>query len=543
MTAPAGSSPARTSRPPAWNRRILLALAAVLLGAASVRLIAVARAEVIARDGTVYMAMAREIATRGLAETTLDYQYHPGYPALVAATARIGRLDWPDAWAHAGMGISVFLSLVTVAGVFLIGSEILPPGPALVGAALFALGGRFVEISADAISDSMMLALCVLGLLWSLRLHRALQNQRRTDVLAMAALVGISAGLAYLVRPEGLVILLPAAGLLVSAGPEAPGKWRLVAGGLLLLTAAMAVAPSAIWIGSLTGKTGPSDFVQAGAMPLAAAWPGDLAAALARVVDRGRSALGNVATVFLLITAATWLGRYVLRLKLPDKVVYLPGPGGWWVLLGPGCVLVPLLVGLEMNQPGNGYISSRHMLIPVAALAPLAGAGVWTCIQWTFVIHRRWRIPHWPPGVRAIWIAIALGAAMIFAFPVLHENKSPARRMGRELAGKLPRRYYWLATSGWVPFYAGAPIEQFRQTGRHGWSLGLAENLTVDSLAARAERLPGPAVCIALDDDVFAASPALLAALQSDPRFQLLSRRGRPGRYVVRVYLYRRSDG
>jgi hypothetical protein len=522
---------------------MLLALAAVLLGAASVRLIAVARAEVIARDGTVYMAMAREIATRGLAETALEYRYHPGYPALVAATARIGRLDWPDAWAHAGMGISVFLSLVTVAGIFLIGAEILPPGPALLGAALFALGGRFVEISCDAISDAMMLALCVLGLLWSLRLRRALQDRRRAEAMAMAALVGISAGLAYLVRPEGLVILFPAAGLLATAGPRAPRNWRLAAGGLILLTAAMAVAPYAIWIGSLTAKKGPSDFVHAGGLPLAAAWPGALAGAMGAVVDRGRSALGNVATVFLLITAATWLGRYVLRLQLPDKVVYLPGPGGWWVLLAPACALVPLLVGLEMNQPGDGYISSRHMLIPVAALAPLAGAGVWTCIQWTFVIHRRWRIPHWPPGVRAIWIAIALGAAMVFAFPVLHENKSPARRIGCELAEKLPRRYYWLATSGWVPFYAQAPLEQFRQTGRHSWSLGRAENLTAESLAQRARRLPGPAVCIALDDDVFAASPGLLDALGADPRFQLLTRRGQPGRYVVRIYLCRPGRG
>ncbi|MFP4356073.1 MAG: hypothetical protein ACLFUJ_13200 [Phycisphaerae bacterium] len=523
--------------------RHLWTLAALLLGLLALRVVAVVRADNIASDGPTFLAMSREIATEGLAETVLRYDYHPGYPAMVSAVGRGAGLDWPGGWVSAAQGISILMGLVAVTAVFLIGAELISPWPALLGAGLFGLGERWIEINADVLSGSAMLALCMLGLLWSLRMRR-LAAGRPGEAVAMAAMAGMSIGLGYLVRPEALVMLLAAGGLAFGSAHEqkvSVGRKFLLAG-VVLLTTATAVAPYAIWIGSLTAKKDVSDFASPGGWPLAVAGPQLWLGAMGTVVDAFRSAMGNVATVFLLVTLATWFGRYLLRLKLPGQVVYTPGAGAWWALAAPAGAMLAVVTALEAGQGGARYVSSRHLLIPAAVLAPLAGLGVFTCVQWTLVIHRRWKIPHWPPGAWGIWVGLSVAAALVFAFPVLHENKGPARTLGLELRDKLPRDYYWIGAEPWTPFFAGAPMEQFRNHQTHPWRIRFDRPVSVDSLLSHARQLPGSSVCLAVDSNFFDDYPGLQQKIEADGRFTLLARKDGP-RYIAYLYLCRPGRG
>ena len=61
---------------PAWPRR-LTALVLVLAVAAGIRLWLIAHTEVIARDGTILVQMARHWSDQGMAGLQ-NYTYHPG---------------------------------------------------------------------------------------------------------------------------------------------------------------------------------------------------------------------------------------------------------------------------------------------------------------------------------------------------------------------------------------------------------------------------------------------------------------------------------
>ena len=544
--SPSGESP-KPTKPPIPDSAWMMGLIALLCLVGATRLVAAWRSEIIARDGTAYLMEARDIATEGLGKASRWHTYPPGYPSAVAAIARATRADWPGGWADAGVYLSAAMAVVAAAAIFCLARALAGPALALLTAMVFSLGREYIEISGDVLSDSTALALMLLAVLWALRCRQRLERGIG-EPLVLAGLSGLAAGLAYLTRPEGLLSILVSGGLLLRIG-RSPRRTRRVRWACVATMAALAAAvvlPYALHIGSMSYKKGPADLVLSSCrLPLAAiTGAGDVLGALRRALDQMRTAMGNVAAALVLVAVATWAGMALPRLRLPREVQVVPPRVGWWLMGAPLAIWLPLLVALELAQPQPGYISTRHFLFPMAMLSPAAGIGLVICVEWTRIGLRRlgkvgWQRLAWP-----VWVAAAFGASLAGAFPPLHPGKAPIREAA-ELAGRQlgDQPVWWLAPSGWIPFYAGAPADQWRLGSLKGWGLEAHELADVEALARAAHGLhlrTRQAVAIGLPQRLFRKGKhaRLLEQIQRDGRFLVMAW-PQPADEGVWVLLYR----
>jgi hypothetical protein len=163
------------------------ALFLVFVVALAVRLTAAAKVAILDRDGVQYLAAA-ESFERGDVTAGLEHHYPPLYPVLVAATERLGVEPEP-----AGMLVScVTGALAAVLGAALAGSA--GTRSALVAGLVLALHPACVELSVAVLADGVFVTLLLAALL-------AAKGARWP-------LAGGLTGLAYLARPEGIVVTL-----------------------------------------------------------------------------------------------------------------------------------------------------------------------------------------------------------------------------------------------------------------------------------------------------------------------------------------------
>jgi hypothetical protein len=453
-----------------------------------VRLAVLDGAENIAKDGTVYLAMARQLGELPADQVFLNYHYHPAYPALVGAIARWTGADWPDGWVRVGQWVSLGMGLLTLAGLYFIARSVFGHGPALLTVALMSLPSRFVALGADVSSDAMAGALAVLAVALGFVASRLIKAGSPWAV-AVAGGAGFIAGAGYLTRPEELlsaiVAMVPI--LLIGKPTRRQRQVQLASAAVLIAATLACVLPYATVIGGLTQKKSLSDFLPTGdgGLPAAAVHaPAGVLGSLRRVLDRGREAVGTGPTVLCIVCWATWFGRGILRLPLPKAVVIKPSPVGVIVLFLPLAAMTPLLVALAMvHQPE--YLSSRHMLMPTLILSPCAGVGAAILVNWTLLLlgylHRYllrgagagdgapparthpliWVTKHRPGLWSGLWLLGAMIPMMVVAMPVLHEGKACYRQAGQYVRAHFGPGRYFLSTTTWVPFFAAAPQEQF----------------------------------------------------------------------------------
>ncbi len=207
LAMPSNSAPQLTPLPP-LARRVLPWLAALLgLGVVLQAL----RTPLPAEDGVSYLWIAQQFAA-GEWHAAWSSVFPPGYPLLCAPGIALGGdPEW------VGIAIS---ALCLAAALWPIArlAERLAPGAGLLAALLFATSPLLTRLAAENFSEAPFLLACALGLLAGLR--------------AQWWRLGIWAGVAFWIRPEGL--LLPAAFVLARQW----GAWRAflpaLAGVLLL---------------------------------------------------------------------------------------------------------------------------------------------------------------------------------------------------------------------------------------------------------------------------------------------------------------------
>ena len=461
----------RRNRPRSAAALALLALLVALLAA---RVVTVSRARNIARDGCVYLQMARDFSTMPAGEVTRSYEYHPAYSAVIAAGGDLLGMNWPHGWVQVGRGVSIGFSLVGLLAVYLVARRAFDARIAWVSVLIAALSSTFMEVSCDVISDAMAVSLAAMGIALGLEARHAIRRGSAWSLALSGGAALTSAG-AYLTRPEGLLAAGIAAALLLgiptAASRRSTRKLQLASLGILVGLTVACCLPYMVAVGGLTMKKGFSDFIagSAGSLPLATATvSADLLSALRRAVDRLRAATGTPMAVLCIACLATWVGRYWLRLKLPQRVVITPREGSAMLaVFGPLTVLFPLLVALEfsLGSPEDGYISSRHMLLAALLLSPLAGAAVAILVQWSLHLGRRAGLVERP---RLAWICWTLGVTCLLAiraFPVLHADKQVHVRTGQAIAEQFGPGCRVLASNAWVPFFAQADRRQFLQVG------------------------------------------------------------------------------
>jgi hypothetical protein len=239
---PSDPEPAWATRGAGWALLAALVLSAGLL-AHQIR-----ESKTLARDGVIFVRIARHfddvLRQRGVEDAMQVlrvWDQHPLYPLATWAVYRgVGERLWPDEavrWERSGRTAAAAGQLLLVLAAFLAARRLFDPWAGAAAALGVAVLPQFVFTGADVMSDCPALAFMTLSLLFA---ARALRSDAILDFL----LCGVFGGLAWLTRPEcilvaGLLGVWLAIRLVTGLGGD---RRTALVGGLVLAHAAAAYA-------------------------------------------------------------------------------------------------------------------------------------------------------------------------------------------------------------------------------------------------------------------------------------------------------------
>ena len=232
-----------------------LPLALALLTTALLQAVLVARMPTISADGIIFTNVARDLVDNPR-EAMREHDQHPGFPAaMLAATRTVQALGYrhePESWMVGGIAVAVVCGLAAVGVVWLLTRDLYGVGVANLAAFIFAVLPIPRALAADAQSD-MPHALLYLTAVWLAA--RGLSSGRIAPLVG----AGLATGTAYLIRPEGLEVLLVALPLIAWRAMRGAWPWRRAAlGGLAMAGAAILIAaPYPLLAGKITSKQVP----------------------------------------------------------------------------------------------------------------------------------------------------------------------------------------------------------------------------------------------------------------------------------------------
>jgi len=373
------------------------ALAAVLVLAASVRIIAAWRSVVVFDDGPIFIYVAEAMAA-GNWTAVLQHPYHPLYSVGVwLGGAVLGDYE------TAAVALSIVSGTVAVALLYGLLRDAFDLRTGLIGAAILAVHPRAVLFTSDVQSDSLYMALFLAGLFLIGRLVFASEGRSTRSTAGLVAATGVVIGAAYLTRPEGIGLAVVAAA--VGGVMLWSGRWRWNSG--ILLSAALclglglAIAPYVLALRAETGAwmlsqkksvaellgfarhdPGPNAVWVAAARARPLSQPRIATpSALPRATDRpppspDRSTPERIFDALHVMGDATLSGfRYDMLLLMVLGIAScrgVPGSRGW-LFGGVAVIYLVVLVALALNA---GYVSRRHALTPLIPLFGYAALGV-----------------------------------------------------------------------------------------------------------------------------------------------------------------------
>ncbi|WZO97934.1 glycosyltransferase family 39 protein [Isosphaeraceae bacterium EP7] len=445
------------------ERRNLWAVVAL---AATLHLAGMARSPLPAQDGLKFIRVAREFQTGPWVDAVRGSDAHPLYPALIALAEPVVRPftgAGPDAWRIAAQVVSVLAALAALFPLHALARSLFDERTADVATFFASVVPICSELGHDTLADSVTL----LGVLWSVCLA---ERGLRTGSIRCLILSGLAAGLAYLARPEAIIV--PLAIAFAAAITIAARAWRGRDEGaprpaFLMPLAGLAFAFFAV-IGSYAAVKGEVSEKLAirGALGLAPSYLTSKNAAppLPAGLDDARwdfspkEESGDDAYVGRPLAAASqimghWadeMGYALLALGLLGLVFARSGPG--WVLVASTLVL--FLAALTRHATVLGYVSGRHLLIPVALALPWTGAGyAWFTRSCAIKLGLN---TENTPGRRRVMMV--MGVALAVAVAALrpgHANRWGHQAAGHWLAGNAGSASAVLDTRGWAGFVSG----------------------------------------------------------------------------------------
>jgi hypothetical protein len=483
---------------------LLLVLAGALLGWLA------AHTEVLFADGLRYVRQARMIDRGAWREGLAQAVDHPLYPLEIVLSHRlIGGGESPDAWQAAAQGASILAGVLLIVPLYLVARELFGGSSALLAGVLVYAVPLTGHVFADGLSESTFL------LFWTWGFWMALRFLRAGTLAWLAPLIGCSV-LAYLTRPEGL--LLP---LALAATLGVLPFWRRLALsraqwwtalGLLVIAPACLIGPYIAIKGGIATK--PSVAHLLGTAPKAP----PLAVERQHPLDPNQSAAVTLAeaakAVFEAVRDAVSIPLLPMALV---GLILVPRPtpaagespaGGWGrVWLFVAIVAVASVLALVRLHATAGYCSPRHALILSLVLIPAAALGV----QQTVAVVSDVLMQHLPGVVRAairpgLWTLVLGGLAFTLAPRTLapvNEGLGAYRTAGRWLRAHAAPGSRVVDVSGWALFYGDLPGYTFRTLE------SAPGDPSVRWVVAREAHLRGPWLYSAqLRDLIGAAQPA-----------------------------------
>jgi hypothetical protein len=516
------------------HRRSLLA---IILLAATLHAVGIARTLLPAQDGLKLLRFARQFQSDPWPDVIRGADVHPLYPALVAIVEP--PVSWllgegPDAWRLAAQLVAAVASLGLLVSVYFLTESLFDRRVAFIAAGVLALLPRVAEAGRETLADSLGL-FAIFTALWLAARALARSDWR----LAIGS--GVVAGLGYLARPEVILVavvvaLAGAADRLRSGGKLRPGRW--IAPALMVIVPGLAVAGYAAIKGEVSEKLSlrqaaglrpqtilkrpvpqhvPSglddprwDFSpkeESDHIAIRGAWQ-----AFRRIVGRWWEEL---AWFFAVMTAWGVARRETIRRSISAGQDGGPtfGPADPRLAgLILGLFTIVYTLALLRHATSLGYLSWRHVLPLAVASIPWAAGGTYICCR---RVAERLRLG---PRGAAIgqFAAMALCLVLSLATQLNPHHMNHLSRWGHWAAGRWLRAHATpgeqvLDTRGWARFASGIPgydywhVRQALTDSRLSYVLVGLDELTASS--ARAATLRAILSYAATPLEEFPASP------------------------------------
>jgi hypothetical protein len=425
---------------------LLMLAAALLLGWLAVH------TEIFYTDGLRYIAQARTIDQGSLSKGLLHSVDHPVYPLGIVAIHKLSGGDLPRDWQVAAQLAAVISGVLLVIPIYLISIELFGASRAWVACLFVYIVPFNGHVLADALSESTFLLFWSVGVWSSLRLLRSAN-------LAWLMSVVIASALAYLTRPEGLVILLSLLATLCALPfwrslefPVSQARWAL---GLLIVGGMAAAGPFMVVKGGISSKPSMSRLL------------GRAPKADAMAVERERPLEEGQSTAKTVLAAIRALARAVSRAATIP--VLLLAPLGilagcatsigrrMWLYLGIMLGLCALaLIRVHMLA---GYCTPRHAMALAWILTIAGGAGL---AQLAAIVSRmgaKLKSDGWVAArAESAIVTFALAVIAIFLSPALtapiDSGFAGYREAGEWLSEKALPTEHVIDPKGLALFYA-----------------------------------------------------------------------------------------
>jgi Dolichyl-phosphate-mannose-protein mannosyltransferase len=386
---------------------LLMVAAGLLLGWLAVR------TEIFYTDGLRYIAQARTIDQGSLAKGLFQSVDHPIYPAAIVVVHRVIGGERPGDWQRAAQLAALAAGVILVLPLYLIALELFGASGAWIACAFIYLVPFNGHVLADALSESTFL------LFWSVAVWSSLKLLRTARLVWLAPIV-IGSALAYLTRPEGLVVLVSLVGTLFVLQfwrslefPVSQTRWAF---GLLIVGGLVAAGPFMVLKGAISSKPSVSRLLGS------AARADGMAVERERPLEEGQTL---AKTVFL---AAKAVGRAVLRATTIPVLLLVPlgilascaSASGRRMWLYLGIMLGLCVLALCRVHMMAGYCTPRHALVVAWILTLAAGAGL---AQLAAILARM--VARLKPGqlaatrIEAALTGVALATLLVVSAPAL----------------------------------------------------------------------------------------------------------------------------
>jgi hypothetical protein len=428
---------------------LLMVLAACLLGAVS------ARTDILFADGLRYVSQAQRIESGAWRQGLTGSIDQPIYPLAIAATHSCNRQQTPEAWQAAGQTASVVVGVLLVIPLYLVSLELFGAGAAWLAVVLFFGGPLTGHILADVLSEGTFLLFWLWGL-WS-----ALRFLRQGSFVWLP-LVVLFSGLAYLTRPEG--VMLPAALvvtlLLVPFLRSTRLHWSrwCAAIAVLVLGPALLLGPYVAAKGGIASKPAVARLL--GMAPRSAADAVERAEPLDNGQSEFRLHLKAAKVVFEAVRDLTtpWLlPLAAVGLALAFKPFHARSRVGLFI----GILLSVTTLALVRLYVTGGYCSPRHAIVLGALLTGAAAHALERGMSSLSIPGRRLGLgdDRFTAGP-VIWALVLAGFAFWSAPSILQRLNHPMvgyKQAGNWLADRVGEQDRVADATGWSLFYGQQP--------------------------------------------------------------------------------------
>jgi 4-amino-4-deoxy-L-arabinose transferase-like glycosyltransferase len=455
-----------------WPIDLTLILTLILI-AAGLRAWSIGHTAVAARDSIGFIRYALDLESQSWLDVFRNSQQHPGYPMVLLL------VSWPVRYCFGGINpvsmqmsaqiASGLASILLVIPMYLLGRQFFDRRAGFWGSLLF----QILPVSGRAMSDGLSEATFLFFVTLSLLIAVLALRKNSFAALAWAGMFG---GFSYLTRPEGALVVLAAALVLIGKQGYKPWRasWLRVAGCVSTLCggALLVGGPYALAIGSFTNKPTPRAILESrtlegvgqeesllqlpheapiaipgmGARPVFASMLGLYAPGNLR--DRRWWAVLAILTELIkgyqyLLALPVLIGMWWFRSLIWENA-------GTWVLLILCLLHTLILWKLAMTV---GYVSDRHIVLLVLCgiFTGAAILGVWGDYLESKLFRTR--------ANRGVVATLTLAAIALFCLPdsfrTLHANRAGHRAAGIWLASNAAPGDPIIDPFCWAHYYAG----------------------------------------------------------------------------------------